>query len=496
MDRYVLALDMGTSSLHCMLADFMGCPIATASVPLRFFTPDCCPSYEREFDPNIVTGTFRQLTGTLLKQEGIKSDHISAIGITSQRQGIVFLGDTGNELYCSPNIDLRAIFEGGMIDEELGEEIYATTGHCPSLLLAPARLRWLCQNRPETYSKVRTILTVGGWLFYKLTGNLMSEPSLEVEAGLLDVTKRERCPDLMAKLGVPMSLLPPLAPTGTPISALTDRMAASWGLKAGTPVVVAGPDTQCGLLGMGLLREGQAGAVLGWSGALQVLTTSPRRDEGMRTWAGCYLVEGMWVAESNLGDAGNAYRWLKDTLLGCEAPFEEAEQLARQASAASEGVTAFLGPGPLSSTKAGLKMGGLIFPTPLSFQETTRGQLLRAALENLAYSAKGNLAVLREVADLDIRTLYLGGAMASSQTLTETLANVLGFPVKRASTPQVSTRGAAIAAAVSTNASLTLEQAAETAARDCQEVQPGTPSDIAQHQEHYQDWLNLYSRLG
>ncbi len=534
---HILALDVGTSALHCLLADPLGSPIATASAPMCYFRPDGCSLLTREFDPQSILSTLGQLTVEVLKRGGVKARDVSAIGITSQRQGVVFLDGEGNEIYSGPNVDLRAIFEGAAMDEELGQEIYATTGHFPSFLLAPARLRWLRENRPSIYSKTHAILTVAGWLSYRLTGSLLSEPALEGEAGLLDIRTWERPAALLESLGVPLSLLPPLPQESLPRGALSRPMAALWGLSAGIPVFLVGPDTQCGLLGMGLVKEGQAGAVMGWSGAMQVLTSRPCQDEKMRTWVGLYPFdcvgdtpsgpglsqprssrppESLWVAESNLGDAGNAYRWLKDILLGSDASFEEAERLALEASASpdfdDQAVSAFLGPGPVSPSRSGLRMGGLLFSTPLSFQEATRGQLFRAALENIAYSLKANLTTLREVTGLDIQTLHLGGGMASSRTLAATLATVLGFPIKRSVTPQVSARGAALAVAVWVkNPSLTpsaalrtgpsawlrasLEQAAESAAKDCEEVEPGTASQIAQYQESYQRWLHLYKRL-
>ena len=502
-DKYILALDVGTSSLHCLLADSLGTPVATASAPMSYYTPDGCPALAREFDPELTLSTLGQLSEKVLSEEGVKGKDISAIGVTSQRQGVVFLDDEGREIYSGPNIDLRAIFEGSAIDEELGDEIYATTGHSPALLLAPARLRWFCENRPLIYDKVRTILTIAGWLAYRLTGNTMSEPSLEGETGLLDIGRRERCGALMDKLGVAPSLLPPLSRGGVPAGTLTHPTAALWGLELETPVFIAGPDTQCGLLGMGLAKEGQAGAVIGWSGSLQMLTSRPHYDAGMRTWAGCYPfgsaqgrpLEDLWVVESNLGEAGGAYRWLKDTLMGSDASFEDVEQLAQQSVAASEGVVAFLGPSPVSSLKAGLRTGGMFFPTPLSFQETSRGQLLRAALENVAYSVKANLTTLTEVTGLDIRTLYFGGGMSSSRTLATALASVLGFPVRRSIKPQVSAGGAALAAALYSDPSLTLEQGVDAAANDCEDVSPGTASEIAQYQEGYRQWLHLYKRL-
>lgn len=488
----VLVLDMGTSSLHCLVADSMGNPVATASTPISYYTPDDCSSLAKEFDPDLTMDKLGQLTAKALRDGDIDGDSISAIGICSQRQGMVFLDNNGREVYSGPNVDLRAFFEGAEIDEQHGKEIYRITGHTPSFLLAPARLQWFRKNRAPVYEKTRSVLTIAGWLAYRLTGSLLCEPSLEAEAGLLDLNSRDRSPDLMDKLGVPLSLLPP---TNTSSGTLQNDVAASWGLNPGIPVIVAGADTQCGLLGMGLRHEGEAGAILGWSGALQMVTSRPCFDKRMRTWVGCHVVEGAWIAESNLGDSGNSYRWLKDTLLGSQATFEEAEKQAREAPVAPNEVFSLTGPGPASSFRSGLRLGGLLFPTPLSFQETTRGQLFRAALENLSYSVKSNLGILAEVTGLCPQVLYLGGGMADSHTLAATLANVLGFSVRRSKITQVSARGAALVAASYASRSRTLEQALEAAALDYDQIDPGSASEIVQYAEGFSNWLRLYERL-
>ena len=495
MGKYLLALDLGTGSLHCLLTDSLGNPVATASSPMRYFTPEGCPPMAKEFDPESTLAGAGQAVASAFRSSEIHPDEIAGVGITGQRQGMVFLDEGGRELYCGPNADLRAVFEGATIDEGHGAEFYAATGHHPSLLFAPARLRWFRENRPHIYERIVAALTLPAWLAYRLTGSKTAEPCLEGEAGLIDINIKQRNQGLLEKLGVPGSLLPCLAVEGEPAGCLSRHMADTWGLKPETPVFLAGPDTQCGLLGMGLSGNGQAGAVLGWSGALQAPTSSPCFDEKMRTWAGCYPMDGQWVAEANLGSSGNAYRWLKETLLGRGASFEVAESLAARAPAASEGVSAFLGPGPVSAFKMGLRMGGLLFPTPLDFQETSPGQLLRAALENIAYGVKANLGVLEEVTGHRVECLSIGGGMAGSAVLTTTLANVLGFPVKCSVAPQVSARGAALVAGMSIAGSLSSGGLFDAGQAQFRETEPESPSEVAHQQECYQQWLETYRRL-
>ena len=491
---YVLGLDLGTSAIHCLLTGEHGTPVCATSAQVTYFRPPDGSQLAREFDPSQVMGSVHVAMGRALRDSGIAGSQVSAIGITSQRQGLVCLDRQGQEVYCSPNLDVRGVFEGAAIDEEFGPRIYGTTGHFPSILLAPARLRWLKSNRPEGYQRLDRVLSVSGWLAYRLTGAAVAEISLECEAGLADVSKKRRCPGLMDDLQVPSCLLPPVTHPGAAAGWLTTEHADAQGIKSGTPVFLAGADTQCGLVGMGVTEPGGTAAVLGWSGAVQSLTAEPRFHDAMRTWVGCLAMDGAWVVESNLGDAGNAYRWLKDTILGTSAGFSEAEALAREASAAEEGVMALLGPGPDASVRAGLKRGGILFPTPLSFQEASRGQIFKAALENVAFSVKANLEAIGEVADAGTGPLHLGGGMASSDTLAACLATTLDRPVLRPAAPQVSARGAAMLAS-HWSGGTGLDEAKRSVSQELRRIEPGSPSEVARYDEHYREWLDLSRRL-
>ena len=491
---YVIGLDLGTSAVHCLLTGGQGKLASAASAPVAYFHPRDGSRLAREFEPSQVMGSVVVAVGRVLRDSGIAGSRVSAIGITSQRHGLVGLDRHGQEVYCSPNLDVRGVFEGAAMDEEFGPRIYRTTGHYPSILLAPARLRWLEANSPDRYRRLACVLSMSAWLAYRLTGSAAAEVSLECEAGLADVTRKRRCPELMDDLQVPSSILPPIGQPGDTAGWLAREHADALGTRAGTPVFLAGADTQCGLVGMGVTEPGGSAAVLGWSGALQSATAEPRFHDAMRTWVGCLPMNVAWVVESNLGDAGNAYRWLKDTVLGKAADFGEAEALARDASAAPEGVMALLGPGPVSSVRAGLKRGGILFPTPLSFQEASRGQIFKAALESVAFSVEANLEAVEEVADTGAGPLHLGGGMASSDTLAACLATILDRPVLRPACPQVSARGAAMLAA-HWGRLADLDEAARLVSHELRRTEPGPPGEVARYQEHYREWLDLSKRL-
>ena len=73
-------------------------------------------------------------------------------------------------------------------------------------------------------------------------------------------------------LGIDVGLMPPLSRSGVVTGEVTTSAADDTGLASGTPVISGGPDTQCGLLGLGATRQGQMGILAGWSGPLQFVT--------------------------------------------------------------------------------------------------------------------------------------------------------------------------------------------------------------------------------
>ncbi len=495
MANPILALDVGTSSCHVLLADNEGSCLSSASSPIAYHTPRDGPELAREFDPAQALSTLGSLVSQALSEAGVSPGSIDSIAITSQRQGLVLLDSAGVELACTPNIDLRAVFEGAAIDEQRGEQVYRTTGHTPSLILAPARLAWFQKHEPGIFQRIDAVLSVAGWLMYHLTGRKLGERCMEGEAGLLNISSGARCHRLLDSLGFPRGLLPSMPGRGAPHRTVFGPLAQEWGLKKGAEVILAGPDTQCGLLGMGLTQPGQVGALLGWSGAVQAITSDPCLHPDRATWAGRYLLDDLWVAEANLGEVGSSYAWLKDLLLGPDAPISEADDLAAAAPEDGSGILACLGPSPESAFTAGLRRGGLLFPTPFAYQQPTAAGLFRASLENVAFSAKANLACLDQLTGRTTDLLHIGGGMARSDVLASILADVLGIPVRRTRTPQATARGAVLRAILQTRPDITPHQLTEIAGADHDDIVPRSPAVVARYESAYREWLDVQQRL-
>ena len=492
--RYTLVLDAGTSRARCFLFDSRGRAVSSCAKAWQFVESGEAYALAREWEVQALWRDICDLIGSCIDKGGVSAGDIRSVAITSQRQAVVFLDEEGLELYAGPNLDLRAFFEGSEIDEAHRERVYRTTGHLPSFLFAPAKLKWFERHMPEAYERVTTVLSLGDWIAYRLTGEIVSERSLTAEAGLLDVGRRDRCHSLLAELGVDID-------TGRPVDAASvvgsvgGDAAESTMLKEGTEVVIAGADTQCGLLGMGVHREGEVGIVAGWSVPVQMVTGEPKFSDGASTWAGCYLVPDRWVAESSAGDLGNAYSWLVNLLCGgARGGFEALDAAAGSVAAGSEGMQAILGSVRTRFSGPGMRAGGFIFPVPVTLSELGRGHFARAALESAAYGMRANFEALKSVGAKKAVHLAMGGGMTRTRTLAPIVADVLGRDIRMARAPDASALGAWLCAETAAGEYGTLDEAANWAKERTRVIEPN-PGRSAEYQHFYRQWLELTERL-
>ena len=493
-NKFVLVLDAGTSAFRSIVFDEHGLVVGSCIRQWSYACESDAPSLARSFDPESLWESLCQLVKGGLKDAHIEPGQVAAVCVSSQRQAVVFLDEAEREVYAGPNLDLRAVFEGAAIDDEMGDVMYQTTGHLPSFLLAQAKLRWFQFNRLEAYGKITRVLTLGDWITWRLSGAMCIEPTLASEAGLLDIGRREWCSDLFDRMDLP-SVPAPLAEAGTLAGAVTVDAAAQTGLIAGTPVAIGGADSQCGLLGMGASLEGQVGIVAGWSTPLQMLTSRPVLSPDGKTWAGCYFKPGQWVLESSAGDVGAAYRWLAATLFsGDDDPFRRMEALAGAVPVGSEDTLAFLGPSRMDMTRLGMVTGGFLFPVPLTFTDMGPGHLVRASLEATAYAVKANLEQIEGLVGVEASDIVLGGGMTRTAIFPRILTDVIGRPLGLSPAPNVSALGAYLCARTALGEFASLEEAAQSVVSRLQCLEPD-PLDSAQYEDHYQQWMQLSEQL-
>ena len=118
-----------------------------------------------QFSPKELSQRVSSVLQNGVRESGISPSRIIGITITSQRQAIALLRSDGSTMHIGPNRDLRAVFEGQAIDEELGPWIYSLTGHLPSFFFAPAKLHWWKKHHRRIFQKIHPEISAEFFMF-------------------------------------------------------------------------------------------------------------------------------------------------------------------------------------------------------------------------------------------------------------------------------------------------------------------------------------------
>lgn len=444
---HILAIDIGSSKTGCSVFTSTLREVAARKAP----TPVTIDSDISPLARSIpLDDLWRSITAQIRDALGaskIPASQISRIAVTGQREAMVFLDSAGKALYAGPNTDLRALMEGAAIDEahlDGIDGIYEMTGHRPSFMFAPAKLQWMRGQKPKDFARVDKVISLPDWLVFKLTGQILSEVTLAQECGYACLNGKP-ANYLFKKVGLSDKYLPTLASSGS-------LAGEASGLKPlglqNAGVYLAGPDTQCALLGMGAVSDGDVGIVAGFSSPLQMVTDKAAIDPQKRIWTGRHIIKNKWVIESNAAEVGASYKWLVSLLFGSDSDraYQQAEALAGRAPAGSNETLVMLGPSVMDMRSLGLRPGGIIFPVPMTMASVEKGQIIRAALEAVAYATKQNLLQLEAITGKKAERVSLCGGFVKNKLYCQVLADVLNREVLAYGSENMSAAGAAMCA--------------------------------------------------
>ena len=492
----LVALDAGTGGGKCTVFDPRGRLLAAHQEAWSYTVarhPEMPFVRCFSFDPDAFWAVMCRCVRTALERAAVDPREVAGVATTSQREGCVFLDASGDEIYAGPNLDARGFAEGMEVLAALGgERLYQITGHSAPFIFPLARYLWFRKKDPRP---VAHLLMINDWLTYRLSRELVAEPSNATESMLFDLRARGWSQEILERFEIPAEILPPVMLPGTKVGGVLETAARQCGLLAGTPVLVGGADTQCSLLGAGAVDVGDTAATLGTTTPVQTVVGEPKFDPAANLWAGCHVVPDRWVLESNAGDTGDAYQWLLELIAGDRPPAERfvlAEAWASEVPAIE--ALAFVGPSVFDLTKMRPnKPGGLLFPFPSMHLRPGRGALVRAFLESVGFAIRANLAQIASLTGASPGSLFLSGGMARSRTLVTLIRDITGLPVRLGAEPESAALGCAILTAAGTG----LYPDVTTAARAMivhREEHPD-PEKSARFEDGYAKWRALYDTL-
>jgi autoinducer 2 (AI-2) kinase len=458
---YLMAIDAGTGGSRCLIFDTERRLVTKQYSEWNFNSREDIGFMAKDLNPEEFWNSIILSIKKAIIDPKIDPSKIRGISTTSYREGFFLLDENAKELYAAPADDMRAISQGMNILGKHGDKLYHITGRIPPMLFASAKITWFKEKEPETYKKIRMLLMMNDWIIYKLTGLYSSEPSAACETELFDIKNREWSKELISLLELPDDIYPPIYNAGTEIGAITNEVSGLTGLEKETPVVVGGADSECCLLGMGLINNGETGIIAGTTTPIQMVLDKPIFPS-KKLWTNCHLIPDKWNLESNAGPSGKLVRWLRDTLAIREkmiamksdkTAFELMDEIIEKIPPCSNNSYSFFGPMVCDwSNLKPLGMGGFILPLPIDTDTAfAKGMILRSYFENMAYVLKLNFNQLEEISGIGINKTFISGGLANSKIFNEIITNVLNIPVYTFKVTETTGLGAAICVSIGTD---------------------------------------------
>jgi autoinducer 2 (AI-2) kinase len=489
--RFLVGLDLGGGGVRCLVADAESGRCASAARPVAARPGPDAPM-SAVFEPGEVWAQAVAAAREALASAGAAPDSVAGIATTSMRHGSALLDAAGHELLLASNRDARGLATMLELAAESGAELHRRTGHWPNPVQPAGRLRWIAREAPELAGRVASALALSDWLAFRLCGELAAEPTQAGETLLFEVDRPQWAPDLIERLGLRASWFPPTRAPGSRLGALARPAAEALGLRPGTPVAVGGADTQCGLLGAGVLEPGALAAVAGTSAPVLQVQPGPRLDPSARLWTVHHLLPGLHALESNAGGMGEALDWIAG-LLFADASHPVLHLLAEAAASppGAAGMLSSLGAEVMDARRISLPIGHWTASwLATAGDPRRRGHFARAVLEGMAFALRANVEQIEAVSGRTAPALRLAGGMSRSTLFAEIASGVLGRPVEVAAVCETSALGAAICAGVAAGVFRDLGEGAAALARVARTHAPA-PERAALYAERFAGWEEL-----
>ncbi len=442
MEKYIIALDQGTSSSRAIVFDKKG---SVRSVAQMEFTQHFPEPGRVEHDPMEIWSSQMAVMTEAVSKMGIGFSDIAAIGITNQRETtVVWDARTGHPVCnaivwqdrrTSPYCDtLRA--------QGLTDEIRNKTGLIIDAYFSGTKVKWILDNVPGAREKAEAgelrFGTVDSWLVWQLTGGKVhcTDVSNASRTMLFNIHTLTWDAELLKLFGIPASMLPQVR-SSSEVYGYTDAAL----LPFRVPIAGIAGDQQAALFGQMCIEPGAVKNTYG-TGCFLLMNTGDKpifsRNNLLTTIAWKIGDKVQYALEGSVFVAGSVVQWLRDGL-GIIRSSADVEALA--ASVPDNGgvyfVPALTGLGaPYWDAYAHGTLCGLT-------RGTTAAHIARAALEGIAFQTMDIVRAMEKDAGVRLSELKVDGGASRNNLMMQFQSDILETSVIRPAVTETTALGAA-----------------------------------------------------
>lgn len=447
--KYILALDQGTSSSRAIVFDHEGriCATAQKEFPQHFPKPGWV-----EHDPKDIWSSEASVIAEAITSMGINGLNIAGIGITNQRETtIVWDAETGEPVYNAIVWQDRRTSEycDSLKEQNLTGFIREKTGLIIDAYFSATKIRWILENVPGARARAEAgklrFGTVDTWLLWNLTRGEchMTDVSNASRTMLFNIHTLNWDEDLMKLFGIPMSMLPEVH-SSSEIYGYTKTTIFAHKV----PVAGIAGDQQAALFGQMCTTPGSVKNTYG-TGCFLLMNSGTKpitSSHNLLTTIAWKIGDTVnYALEGSIFVGGSVVQWLRDGL-GIIKASSEIESLAMTVpdNGGVYFVPALTGLGApywdqyAKGTICGLTRG------------TTAAHIARAALEGIAFETMDIVNAMEHDAGIKLAELKVDGGASRNNLMMQFQADILGTKVIRPKVTETTAMGACYLAGLAT----------------------------------------------
>lgn len=455
MPDAILAIDNGTQSVRALLFDLNGQLLAKSQVELEpYYSTQ--PGWAEQ-DPDYFWRQLCSACRSLWQMDTVDPATLRAVALTTQRSTVINVDINGNPLRPAMVwLDQRQLDNIDPLKGPWRYLIKAAGGEDTlNYYRAQAECNWIAHHQPNIWKATHKYLLLSGYLTYLLCGNYADSTASQVGYLPFDFKHHRWCAKhdwRWQALAVKRSQLPRLYAPGTVIGQITAEAARDTGIPHGLPLISAGSDKACEVIGCGALTPDTGSISYGTTATFNV--TSPKYREAipmlpaypaaMPNHYSCEVIvqRGYWMVN-----------WFKREFAHREA--EKAKELNIAVESLFERWLEEVPAGSMGLTLQPYWSPGLRIPGPeakgaiIGFGDVhTKAHLYRAIIEGIAYALREGKERIENRTGQPINKLMVSGGGAQSNGIMQITADIFGMDAHRPHTFETSGLGAAINGAV------------------------------------------------
>lgn len=442
MTDVILVIDTGSSSMRGILFDRNGNILFTHQIK---YTMTVGADESAVMEASVFTRCLKEITcrvTTVLRQN---SWHLLALSLDSQRSSVLAVDEQIRPLH--PILmwyDKRCADICSSFSDDVQGIIYDRCGMRLTQVSSAPKMLWMKRNLPHVYESAHKLIGIHDYLLYTLTGELVTDATCACRTALMDIRTLDWSEELLSVFEIDRRKLCPILAPGCIVGSVTDAFSQETGLPS-VPVISAGGDQQCCLMGQGLLEPGTISVNSGSASYLAVPVAAPALDPSAEVNLSAFYGDTPWVLEAANMGSGTLYQWFNRNFYHGGADCKDTSAINQEVAAqpaGCDGLICFADFAGRGCPNTDPHARGIFANVGL---QHTRGAFARSILEGICFDITSCIEHI-EGLGITVSQIQSTGGLTNFSVFNQILADITGKEIRVCTNAEATATGAFLVA--------------------------------------------------